>query len=215
MKRLISALRAADDAPATAAGALPFTVSERPHGYVIAAQDGPRTGLKIMQVSATMIGGMFLSAALGMLMVPHLGLGAADFAFRAGAAVVFAAISAYLLWFASRGTRVELEIDTRAGQINEVVCNKAGRRTVLQSFPFSDIGGAFLHRRAQEAGTAMLVLRYRNTPRYIYVAEAAPQALSPLKDRLGRDVMGLSAAAEAASARATVTLFRKKAARAA
>ncbi len=97
------------------------------------------------------------------------------------------------MWFASRGTKLEVQIDTAQGEVREIVRNRAGRPSLLGSYGFDAIGGVFIDRiNGQDRlpmGHAVLVLRYLNTAQTMPVAAGREDDLAPLRDRLGRDLM--------------------------
>jgi len=164
-----------------------FSVDETYWGYVVRPDGKPRFSIQIQQWAATFIGAGFLSAALGIILVPQLTADTMDFTMRAGAAILFAGVAAFCLWFASRGAVAELQIDNNLGEVREVVRNRAGKSTVLGVYGFDAIGGVFIDRR--EGAMSELVLRYRNTPQTLHVARGHVLTLERLRDRLGQDLM--------------------------
>ena len=99
------------------------------------------------------------------------------------------AVAAYLLWFASRGTRTEIHIDTSIREIHQVIRNRAGRPTILQTHDFAQITD-ILTQRDDASGTALLVLQGNDTVLSICIAMASAPRLDALHDRLARDVIG-------------------------
>lgn len=166
----------------------PFSVDETYWGYIVRKTTRPTSFTIIMQALSMFLGASFAAAALGLLLAPASVTGS-DFTMRAVAAVLFGAVSAYLLWFASRGSQSEIQVDTSLGEVREVVRNRAGRPSLIGRYGFDAIGGVFLERSSHRGGTAQLVLRYRNTSQTLPVAEADEDDLLALRDRLGRDLM--------------------------
>lgn len=166
-----------------------FAVEESYWGYVIRSTDSPRITLQILQAAAMIVGASFAAGAIGLVVLPDFLAGGTEFAFRAGAAVIFAGIATFLLWYATRGTQVELHVDTSLGEIREVVRNRAGRSTKLGSYGFDAIGGVFIDRSDLNPNNASLLLRFGNTSQTASVATGAVAQLEPLKDRLGQDLI--------------------------
>lgn len=157
-------------------------------GYIIRSGRRPGTAIMLAQGVSFFFGACLLSAAVGMLLLPTSMFDAGLGTMRMGAAVLFAAIALYLLWFASRGSVPELHVDTSTGEIREVIVNRVGRPSTVGCYGFDSIGGIFMEEDT-ETGMATLILRYRNTAQTVFVAEGTVAQLIPLRDRLGRDLM--------------------------
>ena len=166
-----------------------FHVDETYWGYIIRKGSSGATPMMVLQGMSMFLGASFAAAALGLILVPDALMGSIDMVMRGGAAVLFGAIAAYLLWFASRGTQSELQIDNSLGEVREVVRNRAGRSTLIGRYGFDAIGGVFLDRAASKTGDPVLMLRYRNTAQTLPVATAPEEELEKLRNRLGRDLM--------------------------
>lgn len=165
-----------------------FTLDETYWGYIIKSCAAPNTGMKIAQTASLFIGAALLAAALGLWLIPQSMLSTDAFIMRLGASVIFTGSAVLLLWFSSRGTHSEIQIDNSLGEVREVVRNQAGKTTLLGRYGFDSIGGVFLDRQPGESdGT--LVLRYRNTAQILPVVTGGKADLEVLKDRLGRDLM--------------------------
>lgn len=166
-----------------------FDLEETHWGYVVRSTDRPGMGVQLTQVLAMLSGGAFAASSLGLVLLPNFLSGGVDFALRAGAAVIFAGLAAFLLYYASRGTMVELHIDTNQGEVREVVRNRAGRPSQIGRYGFDSIGGVHIDRTGQATGNAALCLRYQNTAQTVLVAFGYVTDLEALKDRLGQDLI--------------------------
>lgn len=167
-----------------------FAVEEFYWGYVVRDTRGAPLALVAAQAAAWAGGILCAIAAPGLFVMPGAwaeGPGG----LRLGAAVVFAAVAAILLWFASRGAVAELQIDTRQGEVREIIRNRAGKPTVGGRHGFDSIGGVFIDRTGDRAarGRAVLVIRLGNTAQVLPVATGPAAGLEPLRDRLGRDLV--------------------------
>lgn len=165
-----------------------FSVEDVYWGYAIRSGRGPSLGIVLAQGVSYFFGACFLTAAIGLLVLPTVMFDGDLGVMRIGTAVLFGAVAAYLLWFASRGTRAEVHVDTSVGEVREVICNRAGKPTTVGSYGFDTISGVFLEQN-EETGASTLVLRYRNTSQTVAVAEGTKAQLIPLRDRLAHDLM--------------------------
>lgn len=165
-----------------------FQVEDTYWGYIVRSGRGPSLGVVLSQAVSFFFGACFLTAAVGILLMPTMMFDGDLGVFRVGAATLFGAFAIYLLWFASRGTRAELHVDNSVGEIREVICNRAGKPTTVGCYGFDTIGGVFLD-YSEDTGTSNLVLRYRNTVQTVPVAEGTEAQLIGLRDRLGHDLM--------------------------
>ncbi|MFG5380288.1 hypothetical protein [Yoonia sp. R2-816] len=165
-----------------------FEVEDTYWGYIVRSGRGPSLGVMLSQVLSFFFGACFLTAGFGILIMPTMMFDGDLGVFRVGTATLFGAVAAYLLWFASRGTRTELHVDNSVGEIREVICNRAGNPTTVGCYGFDSIGGVFLDYN-EDTGMSNLVLRYRNTTQTVPVAEGSEAQLIGLRDRLGHDLM--------------------------
>ncbi|MGZ9812505.1 hypothetical protein ACXN5S_18745 [Pseudoroseicyclus sp. H15] len=184
-----------------------YRIEEAYWGYVL-RQISPLSKLKkLLQMGATLCGIFGLAMTAGLWLVPLQEDSVALVAFRLVASLVLAGIGSSLLWFGSRGTDAELQVDIAQGELREVIRNRAGLPTLTARYAFRDIGGVFLARRAGGCrGQAKLVLRLGNTAQVIIVAAGPEETLLPLRDRLGCDLMVRPRQPEAANSPAQMRL---------
>ena len=166
-----------------------FAVEDVFWGYTIRSGRGPSFGVALGQALSFFFGVCFATAALGILILPTLFFDGELGAMRVGSAALFGAVAAYLLWFASRGTKAEVQVDTSIGEIREVICNRAGTPTIVGSYGFDEIGGVFVE-EDELSGQAQLILRYRTTSQSVFIAEGTEAQLRPLRDRLAHNLLG-------------------------
>lgn len=159
-------------------------------GYKIRPADGVPFSVVTGQALSFFFGVCFLTACLGILVLPTLFFDGELGVVRIGAAVLLGAAAAYLLWFASRGTLPEVHIDKQMGTIEEVICNRAGKPTRMGAYRFEEISGVYLVANPQ-SGLSQLLLRHSPSAPPILVAEAAEAQLIALRDRLARDLLEL------------------------
>ena len=164
-----------------------LSVETQPWGYTVRSGNKPPLDVVVGQVLAYFLGVCFVTAGFGLLLLPGSSLGAEVGPLRIGAATLFGAGAAYLLWFSSRGGLVDIQIDVAHKEIREVILNRVGKPTVVSRYAFSDIGGVYIETGAGEA-PAQLVLGYRGN--MILVAEGDTDDLNVLRTQLSRDLMG-------------------------
>lgn len=180
-------------------GRQPFALEERDWGYVIRSNEDPSVWAVAGQFGAWAggIGAALAAAAQWMLpaaaqsLLPAALVGAPLPRLALSLALLLGA--AVLLWFASRGLRPEVEVDTARREVRQMVRNRAGRPTLVARHDFETIGGVVLDRGARRGeyrpSHAALVLRYRNTVQMLPVVYGRASDLVSLRDRLGRDLI--------------------------
>jgi len=169
----------------------PFEVEEIFWGYKVRSGYGAPVSVIFGQILCFFFGVCLLTATFGVLVLPTLFFDGGAGMMRVGAAALMGMTAAYLLWFASRGTVAEVHVDTKDREICEVVPNRVGRPSVVGIYAFDAIGGVFLE-QIENADQSQLVLRYRDTDLSVSVAVGTEAQLTPLRDRLARDLLGMS-----------------------
>jgi hypothetical protein len=171
-----------------------FAVTDRFWGYSVRTVQKSTLSVVLAQALSFLLGVASVVAAVELLILSPLFFDGDLTPMRIGAAAILGAIGAYLLWFASRGAHTEVEIDTNIAEVREVICHRAGRPTVAETYGFDEIGGVCIEASEKE-GLSMLFLRYRDTDQIICVAEAPEAELTDLRDRLAQDLLGMKAGA--------------------
>lgn len=166
-----------------------FAVDETYWGYVVRCTEAEPGWVIVAQGVAWFAGICLCIGALGLWAVPVTQFDPGLFPMKLGASLIMAGFAVYLLWYASRGTHSELQVDTSLGEVREIVRNQAGRPTLLGRHGFDAIGGVLIDRATLRKGRACLVLRYGNTARMMPVAWGVESELTALRDRMGHDMM--------------------------
>lgn len=170
-----------------------YEVEDAYWGYTVRSTEAPLMSLVFAQAVAWMFGVACVISILGLWLIPSSAASVGVVGMKIGATVLALSMSVFCLWFASRGTDSEIQIDTQKGEVREVVRNRAGKPTLIGRYGFDSIGSVFIDhggRRSRDGvGAGMLVLRYRNTAQTFRVATGKLATLVPLRDRLGRDLM--------------------------
>lgn len=167
-----------------------FEVQETYWGYIVQSTERAPIWLFLTQGISWVVGVLFAIGALGIWAMPGSGFGDDLIGFKLGSSIPLAGVALLLLWYSSRGAKIEVQIDTARGEVREVLRNRAGRMTIVGLYGFDSIGGVFIERGEAQFGEQVnLVLRYRNTAQVLRVARGTEPALQGLRDRLGRDLM--------------------------
>ena len=169
----------------------PFQIDEVFWGYKVLSGQGAPITLVLGQALSFFFGVCLLTATFGVLVLPTLFFDGGAGVMRVGAAAFMGMIATYLLWFASRGTIPEVHVDTTDAQIREVVRHRVGKPTIVGFYTFDEISGIFLE-ETENPDLLQLVLRYRNTDQSVAMAAGTEAQLSPLRDRVARDLIGIS-----------------------
>lgn len=166
-----------------------FQIVDHKKGYTIVGDGVKNRTLAVLQGTATFAGAIFLAAAIGLFIVPVVDGDTTGVLIRNVAAVIFASIAAYMLWFSSRGSIPEVQVDRQKAEICKAIRNKAGRATIIDRYAFESIGGVFIDRSFGGDNEAQLLLRYKNTPQTFSVACGPLDDLEALRNRIGQDLI--------------------------
>ncbi len=160
-----------------------YVLEEAYWGYRIVPTGTPPLRLVASQTVSLLAGAGCLAAGIALAVLAD----ASELVMRLPVVFLACAIGVVLMWFASRGTHVQFEIDTMNGEVREAVRNRTGATTVVARYGFDCIGSIFMIR--PDSGLPTLTLRYRNTARQLAVATGPEADLTRLRDRLGRDLI--------------------------
>jgi hypothetical protein len=161
-------------------------------GYIMASPLADRRWAEVGQTASWVAGMAFIVAAIGLWLLPGAS-GASDvMAMKFGLSTLLGGIASLLIWYASRGVRTEIQVDTKLGEIREIVRNSAGRTSLISKLRFDMIGGVFLDRTNADKGETPLLLRFLNTPKVMLDAVGPTEHLEHLRNRLGRDLLAVT-----------------------
>ncbi len=167
---------------------------ETPWGYIVRSGARPRSSSVFSQWISGLTGFSLVVAASSLWIMPGSSFGEDIVGFKYGLSIVLAGLGVLLLWFGSQGHCYEVQVDIVRGELREAVRNRKGQARVLSRVPFSRIGSVFIDRTSGLPDhNKVLLLRYRDTAQIIEVARAPEEALIMLRDRLARDILGMSA----------------------
>ncbi len=166
---------------------------EMPWGYIVRSGGRPSPAARASQWLSGLIGFSLILAASSLWIMPGSSFGEDIVVLKYGLSIVLAAVGILFLWFGNQGACYELQVDISRGELREAVRNRKGQARILQRVPFERIGSVFIDRSSPTPGNHLtLLLRYRDTAEVIEVARAEEEALTMMRDRLARDILGLS-----------------------
>lgn len=177
------------DTPAIDLAHPSMSLDETYWGYIIRDMRRNDNTLVMMQLAAGGLAAALVVATAGLWALPSVAFTGVALMSKALLSAFFLGMAGILGWYATRGTRSELQVDLRLGEAREVVRNRAGRATLIGRYGFDAIGGAFLDTSKTGKGRAALKIRYRNTTQTIEVARGPQSHIEALRDRLGRDLL--------------------------
>lgn len=167
-------------------------VSDAYWGYIIASPLADRRWAEVGQTASWVAGMAFMVAAIGLWLLPGASVASDVMAMKFGLSALLGGIASLLIWYASRGVRTEIQVDTKLSEIREIVRNSAGRTSLISKLRFDMIGGVFLDRTNADRGETALLLRFLNTPKVMLVAVGPTEHLEQLRNRLGRDLLAVN-----------------------
>lgn len=172
----------------------PVMLDETYWGYIVRSNARPRSSAILMQWLSGFVGVSLVASAIGFWVVPGSAFSPDLALMKYVISAALASFGVLLVWYASQGTCYELQVDVAHNELREAVRNKKGQVRLLSRVPFQEIGSVCIDRSAGREGTDVpLLLRYRDTAQVIEVARACEYELVDLRDRLARDILGMSA----------------------
>ena len=193
------------------AAAQGFVVEDTYWGYIVRSNARTPFLIAALQSLALVLGAALAIAAAGLWVLPG-SIGAGElWGMKASVTVIALLPAALFLWYASRGTKSEIHVDTRLAEVREVVRNRAGRATVLSRNGFDIVDHVDIDtagRRSVSNAAAALVIRDADTSAIVQVATGSVEALDRLRSRVGRDLMVLSPPARSDVYDATGAILR-------
>ncbi|SHJ10815.1 hypothetical protein [Wenxinia saemankumensis] len=165
-----------------------FEVVETYWGYILRSTEPAPAYVVVGQAVAALLGCVLAGAAIALWL---FGSGAGDggiLAIKLCATVLMAALAGLLLWFATRGDRIEFQFDTSLGELREVVRNRAGRPTLSARYGFDGLGRATFEPCRGRGDLGWLMLHDLDGTQSLTVVRAERAAIAPLVGRLSRDL---------------------------
>ena len=169
------------------------TINETYWGYIVRCNTCDRSLAVVIQWIAALTGVSLVIASLGLWALPGSVMSPDVASFKLAIASLMGVFGVTLIWYASHGTKYEIQMDLARLEMREVLRNSKGEARVQNSLPFEKIGSVFMDRAQKDNGKVALVLRLGNSAQVIEIARDYEENLTALRDRLGRDLMGKNA----------------------
>lgn len=169
------------------------TINETYWGYIVRCNTCDRSLAVVIQWIAALTGVSLVIASLGLWALPGSVMSPDVASFKLAIASLMGVFGVTLIWYASHGTKYEIQMDLARLEVREVLRNSKGEARVQNSLPFEKIGSVFMDRAQKDNGKVALVLRLGNSAQVIEIARDYEENLTALRDRLGRDLMGKNA----------------------
>lgn len=164
----------------------PVILEERRWGYILNAPGKSYLQMNMMQRVSVFVAAYLLAYSLSCLVPLVTGMSMGFDILRVSAAALVGLMSLPFIWFATRGTKAYIYINTYRNELREVVPNLIGKPTVLRRVPFKDIGGVRIdHGGAGER--AVLMLWQGSQWRRVAVLEGGRHGLTSLREKLAKD----------------------------
>ncbi|WP_428543224.1 hypothetical protein [Profundibacter sp.] len=168
-------------------------VNETYWGYIVRCNTCDRTLAVVFQWGAAIVGGLLVLASLGFWALPGSVFTPELISFKMALVSLFGVFGVTLIWYASHGTKYEIQVDLAKLEIREVLRNTKGVARIQGRIPFEKIGSVFIDRTQKENGKVRLVMRLGNSAQVIEVARDKEENLTGLRDKMGRDLLGRNA----------------------
>lgn len=182
-----------------AAGAAVSPVRDSFWGFTIAPTEQMDAAELAMRGIVLLFGGAAALAALGLWLVPAVVFAGPALGIKLVGSIMLAAIGALALRHGVRGKAVHLEVDTRLGELREVVTHMTGRTEILSVHGVDTVTGVEMVHAHHAPGRAQLQILVESGAR-IVAGEGTPFGLAALQRRI-EAALGLDGASESAAAR--------------
>jgi len=170
-------------------------------GYVVRCKNCDRTIDSVLQWGAGIIGGFLVLASVGLWALPGSLLGPELASFKLALISVLGVFGVTLIWFASNGTKYEIQVDVDGGEIREAVRNSKGVPHIQSRIPFDKIDAVYIDTPRKSRGTAHLVVHLAETDQVIELARDLEENLTDLHTKVRDDLLGGAKPKQAAKPR--------------
>ncbi|WP_208347089.1 hypothetical protein [Pseudaestuariivita rosea] len=165
-----------------------FTVEEAPWGYTIRANFKEAWVAIALQVASWAFATACILASVALWFAPSTTTGPYVVYIKFGTSVLLATLGMLLLSYSVRGRQSEFQVDTKKGEIREVVPNKSGAPTELSCYDFRDLNDVIIRQIQQNSKAETLLLSYKNGMHFVPLVSGSQHILENLKDRILADL---------------------------
>ncbi len=166
-----------------------ISTDETDWGYIVRCQSCDNLLKVVTQWSAAFFGVLFIAGAIGLWVLPGSVTTSDVTGIKLAMSALSGGLGVALLWFASHGTRSELQVNLVRSELREVLRNTRGRAKVQNRTRFEDINEVFIDGTPMKDGRSRLLLRLSGSEVLIEVAYDHEEYLVRLCDRLCRDIL--------------------------
>jgi hypothetical protein len=162
-----------------------------PWGYGLRLRE--KAGFWALLAQAVSGGTAFVcfAVAVGLWVLPGSNMGAETAGFKMVFSGMLAMIGILALWFATQGTKYELQVDRTRRELREVLRNKKGQEFLLRKFSFEEMSSVIFTRDPERnvPGFASLMLRHKTQTHSIELVHDKEERLLDLRALLARDIL--------------------------
>ncbi len=171
----IERISQADRAAIEAYGA--FTVVDEPYGVSIRPGKALRRRATLVEWTAQYMAFLTIFCTFG-LVAGSTGLSGSKLdLFEAGIFMSGAVVATVFFWIGTRGTAMEIQVDTFRHQFRTAIRNHKGIERILEVHDFSSIESAFVHKLGQHAPVGSFSIRTPSEPRGIVLLSGNIRAI--------------------------------------
>jgi hypothetical protein len=131
------------------------------------------------------------SVAVGLWVLPGSNVGLETAAFKMVFTGILSMMGLLALWFATQGTKYELQVDRTRRELREVLRNKKGQEFLLRKFAFEEMSSVIFARDPARnmPGFASLMLRHKTQTHSLELVHDKEERLRDLRALLARDIL--------------------------
>lgn len=165
-----------------------FTVVPEEYGFSVRPGPAARRRATMVEWAAQYMAFLTIFATVGAV-ASSAGLsGEAVDIFEAGIVALGFGVAAAFFWVGTRGTALELQVDTYRRQFRTAIRNWRGSERIMEIHDFNNVESAFVHRRTQRERSARFCVRTRSEPEGVEMITGDPTALGALHEVLARSL---------------------------
>ena len=168
--------------------AAPLVFEETYWGYTVGEATDRFETETVLEAACRFLGLILVICAYAQWLLPGSMYGPEVFGMKAALSFLFGASGVVIYWFASRGARVELEVDQARRELRVVSRNSRGQTRLQRRVAMNDVRSAFVRRPTGSARNAELVVRLRRNDGLVTIASGRESDLSELHARLRGDI---------------------------
>ena len=175
-------------------------------GYILRDQTRQKSVSIIIRWMAKVAAVSMMLAAVGLWVLPGTNLSVAVLPYKLGLSLLSGFIGLMLFWISNHGTKYEVQVDLEKMELREAFRGENGKVRIFSKILFEQIEAVYLERSSTSYQKSRLMIRLAKSGQVIEVARDYEAFLPPLRDRLGRDILGQKNIVQCKSPRGTQML---------